>query len=124
MPAKSTKTDCQQLLSRYQHAVDAEVDALASGERERLAEIGDLARILGVAPQYLSRAVRQASGLSPCDIYEERLMQLARELLADPALSAAEVGRRLTMDPSNFGKFFKRFQGCTPGEYRSQNRIR
>lgn len=124
MPAKSTKPDGQQLLSRYRHAVDAEVEALASGERDRLAEIGDLARILGVGPQYLSRAVRQASGMSPCDIYEERLMQLARALLADPALSAAEVGRRLTMDPSNFGKFFKRFQGCTPGEFRSRNRIR
>lgn len=95
MPAKPTKPDGQQLLSRYRHAVEAEVEALASGERDRLAEIGDLARILGVAPQYLSRAVRQASGMSPCDIYEERLMQLARELLADPALSAAEVGLSL-----------------------------
>ncbi len=118
-----TATDDRALLARYERAVEAEVNALASGARDALAEIGDLARILNVQPQFLSRTVKQVSGRTPCDIYEERLMELARQLLLDKSLSAAEVGRRLTMDPSNFGKFFKRFQGCTPGEFRRQNMV-
>ena len=109
---------------RYELAVQAEIDALASGERDRLAEIGDLAKLLKVRPEYLSRVIKRTSGRTPCDIYEERLMVLARELLLDKSVSAAEVARRLTMDPSNFGKFFKHFQGCTPGEFRIAKGVR
>lgn len=111
------------LVAEYERAVGREIAALASGERDRLAEIGDLATMLKVEPKHLSRVVKRASGKTPCTIYEEHLMDLARRFLMDPSQTAAEVARRLTMDPSNFNKFFKRFQGCTPGAYRDQHGV-
>ena len=45
---------------------------------------------------------------------------MARELLRDPSRSVAAIAAQLTYDPSNFTKFFKRFQGCTPKQYREQ----
>ena len=54
----------------------------------------------------------------PCDIYEERLMNIAKELILTTKLSIAEIARQLTFDPSNFSKFFKHFAGITPKQFR------
>lgn len=55
---------------------------------------------------------------SPCDIYEEKLMSVAKELILTSGLSMADIARQLTFDPSNFIKFFKHFEGITPGQFR------
>ena len=55
---------------------------------------------------------------SPCDIYEKKLMGIAKELILTSDLSIAEIARQLTFDPSNFTKFFKHFEGITPKQFR------
>jgi AraC-like DNA-binding protein len=47
-------------------------------------------------------------------------MNAARQLLRDTARPVADIAANLTFDPSNFTKFFKRFEGCTPKQYREQ----
>ena len=54
----------------------------------------------------------------PCEIYEEKLMNIAKELILTTNLSIADIARQLTFDPSNFGKFFKHFAGVTPKQFR------
>jgi AraC-like DNA-binding protein len=49
-----------------------------------------------------------------------KIMDIARDLLANTADSVTQIATRLTFDPSNFVKFFKRFEGLTPKQYREQ----
>lgn len=95
-----------------------------AGTADRACEIRDFAEHLFVHPTHLSNTIQEVTGRSPCDFYEEGLMDVARELLSTSELSAAEVARRLTMDPSNFNKFFKRFEGMTPIQFREQQALR
>jgi AraC family transcriptional regulator of adaptative response / methylphosphotriester-DNA alkyltransferase methyltransferase len=45
---------------------------------------------------------------------------VSKELLADPSRSVADIAANLTYDPSNYTKFFKRFVGITPRQYREE----
>lgn len=100
------------------------MEEFRAGTADRAWEIRDFAERLFVHPTHLSNTLQEVTGRSPCDLYEEGLMEVARELLSTSALSAAEVARRLTMDPSNFNKFFKRFEGITPKQFREQQAMR
>lgn len=51
-------------------------------------------------------------------------MEVARRLLLAGDGPVAEVARQLTMDPSNFSKFFRRYEGITPLRYRELERMR
>ncbi len=114
----------QELTDAYLKALDHHMAEFRAGTADRAWEIRDFAARLFVHPTHLSNTLQEVTGRSPCDIYEERLMEVARELLSTSEVSAAEVARRLTMDPSNFNKFFKRFEGITPKQFREQQAMR
>ena len=114
----------QQLTAAYLKALDGHMAEFRAGTADRAWEIRDFAEVLFVHPTHLSNTLQEVTGRSPCDFYEEGLMKVARELLVTTELSAAEVARRLTMDPSNFSKFFKRYEGLTPKRFREDRAIR
>lgn len=114
----------QQLTAAYMKALDLHMAEFRAGTADRAWGIRDFAERLFVHPTHLSNTLQEVTGRSPCDLYEERLMEVARELLAGSGVSAAEVARQLTMDPSNFGKFFKRFEGITPKQFREKLAMR
>jgi len=114
----------QELTAAYKKALALHMEEFRAGTADRAWEIRDFAERLFVHPTHLSNTLQEVTGRSPCDLYEEGLMEVARELLSTSALSAAEVARRLTMDPSNFNKFFKRFEGITPKQFREQQAMR
>ncbi|MBK8498501.1 MAG: helix-turn-helix transcriptional regulator [Flavobacteriales bacterium] len=114
----------QQLTAAYMKALDRHMAEFRVGTADRAWEIRDFAERLFVHPAHLSNTLQEVTGRSPCDIYEERLMEVARDLLTTSQSSAAEVARQLTMDPSNFGKWFKRFEGITPKQYRERQAMR
>ena len=91
---------------------------LKQGKAESTFEIKDLAELLFIHPTHLSNTVQQVLGKSPCDIYEERLMKAAKELILASNDPIAKIAHTLTLDPSNFTKFFKRFENMTPKRYR------
>lgn len=108
-----------QLISSYIEYLELHIKDLRDGKAERTLEIRDFADKLHVHPRHLSNTINAVLGKSPCDLYEGRLITLAKELLIDPTLPIGEVASRLCFDPSNFTKFFKRFTGSTPREYRN-----
>lgn len=114
----------QQLTAAYMKALDSHLAEFRAGTADRAWEIRDFAERLFVHPTHLSNTVQEVTGRSPCDFYEEGMMNVARELLLTTDLSAAEVARRLTMDPSNFNKFFKRYEGLTPRRFREERALR
>ncbi|MGI4834434.1 MAG: helix-turn-helix transcriptional regulator [Janthinobacterium lividum] len=109
-----------EITANFTRLVHAHVDDLAAGRATEALEIRDFAGQLCIHPTHLSNTLRLTTGAPPCAIYERRLVAVASALLLDPNLSIAEVAARLTYDPSNFTKFFKRFVGLTPKQFREQ----
>jgi len=107
------------LTQQYLQLLDQHIHDLKEGKADRTLEIRDFASALHVHPVHLSNTIKEVTGKSTCDLYEERLLQVAKELLADQSLSIAQVATQLTYDPSNFTKFFKHFSGMTPKQYRA-----
>ena len=114
-PASSRK---QEIISRYLQHLDQHVQDLRAGTAEFPLQIKHLADALHLHPRHLSNTIHEVLGCSPCAIYEEKLLDLSKELLLKQKGSIAQIARHLLYDPSNFGKFFKQYTGLTPGQFR------
>ena len=98
------------------------ISELSSGKAEKMFEIKDVADILHIHPTHLSNTIKLTTGKSPCDIYEEKIITLAKSMLAGTRLAIADIATLLTFDPSNFTKFFKHLEGMTPKQYREKTK--
>jgi AraC family transcriptional regulator of adaptative response / methylphosphotriester-DNA alkyltransferase methyltransferase len=109
-----------EITAEFLHEVDRHLADIVAGRATEMFEVRDFAGILCIHPTHLSNTIKLATGHSPCYFFEARIMELARQLLHDPRRTVADIAANLTYDPSNFTKFFKRFQGSTPKQYREQ----
>jgi len=81
--------------------------------------VEEYALALGYSPKTLCRASVEATGLTPKQVIDQRLVREARRLLAYTDLPCAAVGRRLGFeDAANFCRFFARGTGTSPTEFR------
>lgn len=88
--------------------------------RRRAAEY---AASLGYSPRTLTRACLAATGRTAKDLIDDRVALEAKRLLVHTGLPVASVGRMLGFtEPTNFGKFFERTVGATPGAFRATQR--
>ena len=109
-----------EITADYLREIDRHLADIVAGRATEMFETRDFASILCIHPTHLSNTIKEATGHAPCYFSEARILDVSRELLRDPSRTVADVAANLTYDPSNFTKFFKRFQGCTPGQYRAQ----
>lgn len=107
----------KEIYGQYLQQLDIHMQDLKEGKAERALEIRELAALLHVHPVHLSNTVKEVTGKSTCSFYEERLLELAKELLLTNK-TIAQVAVQLTYDPSNFTKFFKHYAGITPKQFR------
>jgi AraC-like DNA-binding protein len=108
----------KEIVNQYTTALDKHMLELKAGEVEVMHEIRDFAKMLHIHPVHLTNTIKEVTGKSACDLFEERLVKLSREMIATTSLSIGEIARQLTYDPSNFVKFFKKYTGMTPKKYR------
>jgi AraC-like DNA-binding protein len=101
----------------------AEVLAVLRAELERDVvhrRVEDYAELMGCSVRTLTRACLAATGGSAKQLIDERVALEAKRLLATTDVPVADVGRRLGFDePTNFGRFFAREVGQTPGAFRA-----
>lgn len=107
-----------EIVADFLRAIDQHLADLEAGRATEMLEIRDLAELLHIHPTHLSNTVRLVTGHSPCHYFELRILALAQRLLRETPAPVADIAARLTYDPSNFTKFFKRFAGCTPKQFR------
>lgn len=100
--------------------VNRHIDSILEGQSDTMYEIKHIAAIMCIHPVHLSNTIKMETGKSPCYFFEKRIMDESKRLLADSKMSIAQIAALLTFDPSNFTKFFKRFENKTPSEYRNQ----
>ncbi|GAB4330327.1 MAG: hypothetical protein OHK0038_04600 [Flammeovirgaceae bacterium] len=107
-----------EIIEAYLAELDKHLQELKEGKAEKTFEIQDIADLIHIHPTHLSNTIHQVLGKSPCDIYEEKLVAIAKELILASNRPIAHIAEQLTFDPSNFTKFFKRFVGTTPKKFR------
>ncbi|KFF98685.1 transcriptional regulator [Streptomyces scabiei] len=79
----------------------------------------DYAQHLGYTVKTLTRACTAAAGQPVKHVIDGRVALEAQRLLAHTDDPVATIARRLGFDePTNFGKFFTRHTGVTPGAFR------
>jgi AraC-like DNA-binding protein len=111
----------KKLFQQYLIELDKHMMDLKQGKATRAFEIRDFAALLFVHPVHLSNTVKEVTGKSTCDWYEEKLLNISKELLLETDLTIAAIAQQLTYDPSNFTKFFKHFTGVTPKHFRKSH---
>jgi len=93
--------------------------SLEDGHRDTR-RVEDYAARLGCSVRTLTRASLAITGRTAKQVVDDRVALEARRLLACTPMSVAEIGRRLGFpEPTNFGRFFHREVGVSPGAFRA-----
>ena len=107
---------CEELSSN--NAVTAVMKYLKDHYAEPLS-LNTLSQLAGYTPQYLSSLFSHDVGISIQEFLQRLRIEEACTLLAQTALSTAEVSAAVGyQDARHFSKLFRRFQGISPKEYR------
>lgn len=86
-------------------------------------EVAAYARLLRCSERTLTRTTHELRGMSAKALIDGRVALEARRLLAHTDLPSADIAVLLGFDEAtNFGKFFRRTAGCTPGAFRRGHR--
>ncbi|WP_080239381.1 helix-turn-helix domain-containing protein [Spirosoma rigui] len=109
-----------EITAEYLAILDRHLADLLAGRVTDMYEIRDVADEMNMHPTHLSNTIKLTTGKAPCYFFEAKIMDIARAMLTDTQRSIADIATTLTFDPSNFTKFFKRFQGTTPKQYREE----
>ena len=110
-----------EITAQFFQLLDEHIEDILQGRVRQAFRIKDFAERLHIHPTHFSNTIKLVTKRSPCDFAEERLLAEAQRMLSETSMPIAEVGYKLTFqDPTNFTKFFKRFSGKTPREYRNQ----
>jgi len=109
-----------EITADYKRLVASHVADIAAGRATEMLEIRDFASQLCMHATHLSNTIKLTTGQPPCFFFEAEILAVAQGLLRDTTRPVADIAASLTYDPSNFTKFFKRFAGTTPKQYREQ----
>lgn len=104
-----------ELLARFRHEVE-----LHFAETRQVEEY---ARALGYSVRTLTRASLAATGRTAKQLLDDRVALEAKRLLAESDLPVAAIGAQLGFtEATNFGRFFARVVGMSPGQFRAESR--
>ncbi len=77
---------------------------------------------IGLTPSYLSWVFKEITGRNFVDYLNGFRIEKAKQLLKESNISVAKVGEKVGFTNSNtFIRVFKKYEGITPGNYRSCN---
>jgi AraC family transcriptional regulator, regulatory protein of adaptative response / methylphosphotriester-DNA alkyltransferase methyltransferase len=107
-----------EITSDFIKLLDNHINDIEKGKVENMLEIKAFAKMLFIHPTHLSNTIKLTTGKAPCDLFEEKLMVITKKMLNNPKKSITDIAFNLTFDASNFTKWFKRFEGITPTQYR------
>ncbi len=82
----------------------------------------DYAAMLYITPNHLNALCNDVLGKPAGEIIRDRIVLQAKRLLVNADLQVAEIARQLNFpDNSYFTKFFRKYTGATPEEFRKRS---
>lgn len=117
---KAEQKRSAQITQDYFNFLDKHIDDVVNGNTPEFLELNQIARELAVSHVHLTITIQKETGNHPCHFYDEKIIEKAKSLLKNNQLTIAEVAHKLTYDPSNFSKFFKKWTRKTPGQFREE----
>lgn len=88
---------------------------------DKTTSLEDMAEYSGVSPSYLSSLFNKQFKKAPVTAALEAKMKYAERLIMEPYLSIKETAFACGFnDPNYFSRFFRKFHGCSPGEYKKR----
>lgn len=76
---------------------------------------------LHLSANYFGDLIKKETGKSAQEYVQQKIMDTAKDMLADPKKSVSEIAYALGYQyPQYFSRAFKKVTGCTPNEYRSK----
>lgn len=112
----------KEITENYFQFLDLHIEDVVSGKVAEFMEINQIASDLFLSHKHLTDTLQQETGNHPCHYYDLKIIDKAKEKLINTDDSVSEIARIFTYDPSNFSKFFKKFVGKTPGQFRKENK--
>lgn len=112
-----------QITEQYFAFLDQHVEDVANDNVADFLELNQIANALHISHSHLSDTLQKSTGHHPCHFYDLKIVDKAKSLLKETDLSIAFIAKKLTYDPSNFSKFFKKFTGQTAGQFRAQQKL-
>lgn len=110
----------KEITQNYFQFLDKHIADVVSGNVSDFMEINQIASELFLSHKHLTDTVQKETGNHPCHFYDLKIIDQAKQMLKYTDKSVAEIARMLTYDPSNFSKFFKKFVGQTPGQFKKE----
>ncbi len=108
----------EEITIQYFELLDRHLAELIDGVSIEMLELQDIANILCVSQKHLIKIIQETSGNHPCHFYVQKILTCSKTLLTNSELTISEIAQRLTYDPSNFTKFFKKYEGMSPSQFR------
>lgn len=112
----------KEITENYFQFLDKHIADVVLGNVNCFMEINQIADTLFISHKHLTDTVQKETGNHPCHFYDMKIIDEAKRMLLETDKSISEIAKILTYDPSNFSKFFKKFVGLTPGQFRQQNK--
>lgn len=84
----------------------------------------EYAAMLYMTPNHLNTLSRDFLGRSAGEVIRDRVLLEAKRLLTNAGMTGSEIAYELNFqDNSYFNRFFKKYEGVTPEEFRRQHRV-
>lgn len=112
----------KEITENYFQFLDKHIEDVVLGKVDEFMEINQIANALFISHKHLTDTVQKETGSHPCHFYDLKILDKAKKMLLETDKTISEIAKILTYDPSNFSKFFKKFIGQTPGQFRKENK--
>jgi AraC-like DNA-binding protein len=111
----------QQLERRTQSGFTGQVRQQILGALGLVASFEEVAKALAMSPRSLRRKL-EAEGTNYKNLLDQERQQIAQQLLLGSKMKLDEMAFQLGYtDTASFSRAFRRWKGCSPGEFRTNN---
>ena len=106
------------VLSRFERLIDDYLDSDLV-EKNGVPSVQYFADKICLSPNYFGDLVKKETGKSAKEYIQLKMLDVAKEYLLHPEKSITQVAYKLGFQyPQHFVRFFKRYEGITPSQYR------